>query len=99
MLDKLFWQVLEDLGSGYVNTYAVDCASEHPDGMDRYLQIKEWCEREVWEPVFFLYKPPEMRINPYTGKHVPVQQVTFASKQITNSDIKKWITDNVPDYT
>ena len=72
MLDLMFSNVLEGLGQGYVNTYAVDCASEHPDGMDEKLELKIWCEREVFEPVFRLYKPPEIRSNPYTGKHVPV---------------------------
>ena len=99
MLDLMFSDVLEHLGRGYVNTYAIDCAAEHPDGFDKEIDLKGWCNREEWEPAFFLYQPPEIRVNPYTGKHVPVKQVLFASNQISDPDVKRWITDNVPDYT
>lgn len=30
---------------------------------------------------------------------MPVQQIGFASNQVSDPDVKKWITDNVPDYT
>lgn len=40
-----------------------------------------------------------MRVNPYTGKQMPVTPVQFASNQVTDPDVKRWITDNIPDYT
>ena len=46
-----------------------------------------------------MHKPPEVRINPYTGKSMPVQVIPFASNQVSDPDVKRWITDNVPDYT
>ena len=49
--------------------------------------------------MFHLYKPAEIRINPYTGKDMPVSIVPFTSNQVSDPDVKKWITDNIPDYT
>jgi len=30
---------------------------------------------------------------------MPTQQVHYSSRQATDPDIKRWITDNVPDYS
>jgi len=30
---------------------------------------------------------------------MPIQQIPFTSNQVSDSDIRKWIIDNVPDYT
>jgi hypothetical protein len=38
-------------------------------------------------------------MNPYTGKEMPVSVISWASNQLTDPDLKKWITDNIPDYT
>ena len=98
MLDKMFIKVLDELKGGYVTTYAIDCAVEHPV-VDPKLNLKTLCEREAWQPVFTLYKPAEIRVNPYTGKTMPTQPIYYASNQVTDPDVKKWITDHVPDYT
>jgi len=57
-----------------VDTYAIDCAVEHPV-VDKMINLKNVCEKEEFQPVFQLYKPPEMRINPYTGKDMPLQVI------------------------
>ena len=31
ILDEMFLKVLEELNGGYVDTYAIDCAVEHPN--------------------------------------------------------------------
>ena len=38
-------------------------------------------------------------MNPYTGKRMPILSVPFSSNQITDPDVKRWITDNIPDFT
>lgn len=98
MLDKMFFKVLEELKSGYVTTYVIDCADEHPE-VDPEVVLKTICERKDFQPVFTLYKPAEIKINPYTGKEMPYSIVPFASNQVSDPDVKKWITDNIPDYT
>lgn len=64
----MFLKVLEELNGGYVNTYAIDCAHEHAE-VDSKLNLNQICnERDEFQPLFTLYKPPEIKINPYTGK-------------------------------
>ena len=46
-----------------------------------------------------MYKPPEIAVNPYTGQKMQVTVVPFASNSVSDADIKKWITDNIPDFT
>jgi hypothetical protein len=42
----MFMKVLEELNSGYVTTYAIDCAAEHPE-IDPDVNLKYLCyERE-----------------------------------------------------
>jgi len=67
ILDLMFHKVLEELKGGYVTTYAIDCDVEHPV-IEPKVNLKQICEAEEFQPVFTLYKPAEMRINPYTGK-------------------------------
>jgi len=99
ILDKMFLKVLEELNSGYVTTYTIDCADEHPE-IDPEINLKFLCyERDDYQPVFTLYKPPEIKMNPYTGKEMPMSVVSYASNQVSDPDVKKWITDNIPDYT
>ena len=90
--------VLEDLKEGYVETYAIDCAEEFPE-IDQGFNLNAVCKRDDWQPVFRLYQPPEIRFHPYTGKAMPLKVVEFTSNQITEPDIKRWITENIPDYT
>ena len=102
LLDRLFHSVLSELKFGYVTTYAIDCALEHPK-VDEGANIQAMCSRtkeaDSFQPVFLLYKPPEIAVNPYTNSKMPVAVVPFSSNEVTDNAIKKWITDNVPDFT
>jgi hypothetical protein len=99
VLDLMFSKVLDDLKAGYVTTYAIDCATEHAE-VDPKLNLKYICEdREEFQPMFHLYKPAEIKINPYTGKSMPTQAIGFSSNQVSDPDVKNWITSNIPDYT
>ena len=99
MLDAMFYKVLEELKGGYVQTFVIDCAVEHPE-VDPGFNLNYICfERDNWMPVFNLYKPAEIKINPYTGKQMPVQMVNYPSMQVSDPDVKQWITNNIPDYT
>ena len=46
-LDKMFLKVLEELKGGYVNTYAIDCADEHPE-VDPAVNLKKVCSNDPW---------------------------------------------------
>ncbi len=41
-LDLMFLKVLEDLKAGYVTTYAIDCAADHPE-TDPHIQLDYIC--------------------------------------------------------
>lgn len=99
ILDTMFGKVLEELKGGYVTTYAIDCSVEHPV-VDPDVKLDYLCkERDLFQPVFTLYRPPEIKLNPYTGKEMQTETIPYSSNQVTDPDVKKWITDNVPDYT
>lgn len=98
-LDNLFIKVLDDLKGGYLTTYVVDCAMEH-EQLDPNMNMNFLCyERDYFQPIFNLYKPAEIGVNPYTGKKMPAQVVNYASNQITDTDVRNWITNNIPDFT
>lgn len=46
-----------------------------------------------------LYKAPDIRVNPYTGKKMPLEMLPFRTTEITQPRIKDWFTNNQPDYT
>lgn len=46
-LDRMFIKVLEELKGGYVTTYAVDCADEHPN-IEEGIALKKICENDPW---------------------------------------------------
>lgn len=102
LLDRLIHSVLADLKFGYVTTYAIDCALEHPDD-DGGANIGRMCGRsksgDSFQPTFLLYRPPEIAVNPYTNAKMPVSVIPFSSNEVTDVAIKKWITENVPDFT
>ena len=102
MLDGMFHSVLAELKFGYVTTYAFDCAVEHPE-VSEEANVQAMCGRsgddKTFTPIFILYKPPELAVNPYTGSKMPVSVVPYASNAVSDGDVKKWITENIPDYT
>lgn len=99
MLDNLFLKVLEDLKGGYVKTFVIDCADKH-EVFDPSMSIQQMCyDREEFSPIFNLYKPSEIAINPYTGKKMPTGVINYPSNQIGDIDVRNWITNNIPDYT
>ena len=71
ILSSMFIKVLDELKGGYVNTYAIDCAVKH-ETVDPKINLDAICGVENWQPVFHLFKPPEVRVNPYTGKTMPI---------------------------
>ena len=98
MLDNLFLQVLTDLQGGYLNTYVFDCAIERPE-TDPQINFEHICDAEEFQPLFTLYKPAEIKLNPYTGKQMPMQAIPWSSNAVSDPDVKNWITNNIPDYT
>ena len=90
--------VLEQLEGGYVDTYVFDCAADLSN-MDPNINLAQLCERDPFMPTFNLFKPAEIKTNPYTGKPMPNQNIHFQQNEVTDVVLKNWITNNIPDYT
>ena len=67
--------VLETLEGGYVDTYVFDCAADL--GNMEESNIKQVCDKDPFMPTFNLVRPPEIRINPYTGKPMPMEYINY----------------------
>ena len=92
--------VLEQLEGGYVDTFVFDCANKENWGeVDPNVNISNLCEREPFQPVFSLFKPAEIKTNPYTGKPMPNENIPYSQNEVTDVIMKNWITNNIPDYT
>ena len=92
--------VLEQLDGGYVDTYVFDCADKENWGdIDPNVNIGNICDKEPFQPVFSLFKPPEIKTNPYTGKPMPNENIPYSQNEVTDVIMKNWITNNIPDYT
>lgn len=84
VLDLMFINNLVELEGGYVTTYAYDCAWTDAVRIDWELFRKNYgCEKHPFQPHFSLRKPPDIKINPYTGKKMPLVMVPFGTTEIT----------------
>ena len=100
VLDLMFYNTIVELEGGYVNAFVYDCNWTGATKMDWGAFRKRYgCDRTPYQPSFILYKLPDIKINPYTGKRMPMQQVGFRSQEITQPRIKDWFTNNQPDFT
>ena len=81
-----------------MTTYVFDCASDLSE-MDPNVNIKALCDRDPFMPTFNLFKPAEIKINPYTGKKMPNENIHYQQNEVTDVALKNWITNNIPDYT
>lgn len=89
---------------GYVDVFAFDC--QHPllkNANEQVLQQFQSCEPRNTQKLslFYLVVPPEVKINPYTGDLMQKQIVEFRQQdvQMDKNAIKKWIQQNMPDYS
>lgn len=72
----MFLNTLSELEGGYVTTFAYDCQWKGAKNMDYEAFKKHWgCEKSPYQPAFVLYKTPDIRVNPYTGKRMPLEIV------------------------
>ena len=100
VLDNMILMVLETLEGGYVDTFVFDCANKDEwDEIDPNVNLANLCERDPFQPVFSLFKPPEIKINPYTGNAMPNENIPYSQNEVTDVIMKDWITKNIPDYT
>ena len=72
-LDQMFVEVIKKLEGGYITTFYYDCAyfALFDDQRER-LPGQTLCDRTEnnFNPHFHLSKPPEYKVNPYTGKEM-----------------------------
>ena len=101
MLDYMFRNKIGDLGKEYMNTFAYDC--QHPSTQDLQGKVlnQDPCTIEPFQPFFKLFVPPDIRTNPYTGKRMPTAGVSYTENDghISEPAIKKWFTNNLPNYS
>ena len=96
----MFLNTLIELEGGYATTYAYDCAWDDATKFDfSEFRTRFGCDKKPFQPHFSLHKSPDIKINPYTGKKMPLQIVPFGTTEITQPRIKEWFTSNQPDYT
>lgn len=73
VLDLMFMNNLTELEGGYVTTYAYDCAWDGATKFDMAaFRTKFGCDKRPFQPNFSLRKSPDIKINPYTGKKMPL---------------------------
>lgn len=96
----MFLNTIEELEGGYVTAFVYDCAWTGASKMDyKAFKTKYGCDRQPFQPSFTLWKTSDIKINPYTGKRMPLELVPFRTTDITQPRIKDWFTNNQPDYT
>lgn len=99
-LEQLSLDVLQKIGTGYIQTYYYDCEWIERGNKDDFFDTRVCQQSEdQFNPQFLLIKPPLARINPYDGLKIQSELVPFPSNQIDFVGYKKWIMDNIPDYT
>jgi len=100
VLDLMFFNTLEELEGGYATAFVYDCAWTGATQMDyKAFKTKYGCDKRPFQPNFSLWKTPDIKVNPYTGKRMPLVQVPFRTTEITQPRIKDWFTNSQPDYT
>jgi hypothetical protein len=57
------------------------------------------CQNKDYTPFFQLLKPPEIKINPYTGAPMAMEQISYKDTQVTYKSVYNFILGNLPDYS
>lgn len=81
---------------GYFKFLAFNCQEEAIKTGQRF---KEMCTKDTHIPFFQIIKPPEVKINPYTGKPMQATPVPYNDNQVTVPKFKSYILSNLPDYS
>lgn len=97
--DALIGDVLDKLGPGYLQTWYYDCA--WIDTNKPTIISTDVCQRSASDfvPQFVLLRPPFSRRNPYSGQNLLSDIVSFPENHVEPKNLKKWILDNIPDYS
>lgn len=91
----MFYNALMELEGGYVTAFAYDCQWTGAKNMDFKTFSQKWgCGRDSYQPHFSIWRAPDVRINPYTGKRMPLQQLGFRSTEVSQPRIKDWFTQS-----
>lgn len=100
VLDLMFVQTIQELEGGYVTAFAYDCQWKDARQLDfDSLKKRFGCDKRPFQPAFTVWKTPDIRVNPYTGKKMPLEVSGFGSTEITQPRIKDWFINNQPDFT
>ncbi|CDW85441.1 UNKNOWN [Stylonychia lemnae] len=94
MNDQIMKPILEEL-KNYCQWYAYDCHEPEVKDSKKF----KMCENEDHTPFLQLFKPPEMKLNPYTNQPMKMQAVQYTEGQITVPSLKTFILNNLPDYS
>lgn len=99
-LDLIVLETLKKL-DGYLTTFYYDCeyVAQLEDPEESLFEFQQCKNTENFNPHFHLEKPPEFRVNPYTGKKMERQKIDFPGNQVSVDNLKSWIVKNVPDFS
>jgi hypothetical protein len=71
IIEQLLKKTLVDL-EGYVKFFVFDCNVPQVK-----LDLPQFCEKESNTPFFQIIKPPMTKTNPYTGKPMPPETISY----------------------
>ncbi len=57
------------------------------------------CDNEGQAPFFQLFKPAELKINPYTKQPMKPVAINYQDQQASVPKVKSFIMNNLPDYS
>lgn len=97
--DWIIKEALQELRGGYVETFYYEC--EWPDRPEQAGTVDFSVCRDTknFNPHFVLLQPPDIKLNPYTGKPMNKVMVPFKQTAFSKDDFKKWVTGHVPNYS
>lgn len=95
MNSQIVSPVLDEM-KGYFKFLAFNCQEEEIKIGQRF---KEMCAKDTNIPFFQIIKPPEVKINPYTGKPMLASPVPYNDNQVTVPKFKSYILSNLPDFS
>lgn len=97
--DWIIKEALTDLKGGYLDTYYYECEwPERPENI-QVIDFSACKDTKNFNPYFMLLQPPDIKINPYTGKPMNKILVPFKGTAFSKEDFKKWVTQHVPNYS
>ena len=57
------------------------------------------CFMKEYKPMFWMHKPSDVKVNPYTGEKIKSDKIPYIRLSTTAKNIKHFMVSNLPDYS